>query len=111
MPKEKIYSYGVPKIKKVKDRIYKIEDLIEKPAPNEAPSSFALVGKYLLTPDIFDYLRKTEEQNGELILANALKKMLEERKNIFGFATKNKWIECGTKEKWMENFDKFRKLS
>lgn len=111
MPKEKISSYGVPKVKKEKDRLYKIEGLLEKPKAKEAPSNFALVGKYLLTPIVFDYLRKTEEKNGEIILANALKKMIEEGKNIFGFATRNKWIECGTKEKWMENFDKFRRIS
>lgn len=111
MPKEKISSFGVPKAELFKDSIYRIEDLIEKPKPKEAPSNFALVGKYVLTPDIFYYLRKTEEFNGEIILANALRKMISENKKIFGFATKNKWIECGTKEKWMENFDQFREIS
>ena len=111
MPKERLVSYGVPKIKKIKDRVYQIEDIIEKPKPKEAPSNFALVGKYVLTPDIFNYLRKIEEHNGEIILANALREMINENKKVFGFVTKNKWIECGTKEKWMENFDHFRKIS
>jgi len=110
MPKEKLKSYGVPKVKGIKDRIYQIEGLIEKPDPKEAPSNFALVGKYVLTYEVFDYLEKIEAQNGEIILANALRKMIEEGKKIYGIQTKNKWIECGTKEKWMENFEIFSKL-
>ncbi|MDD5552125.1 MAG: sugar phosphate nucleotidyltransferase [Candidatus Pacebacteria bacterium] len=109
MQKDRLSSYGVPKIKEVKDRMFQILDLIEKPKPKEAPSNFALVGKYVLTPDIFYFLKKTEEQNGEIILANALKEMIRQDKKIFGFATKNKWIECGTKEKWIENFKYFTK--
>ena len=107
MDKKKISSYGVPKIKKIEERKYQIEELVEKPESKEAPSSFALVGKYVLTPDIFDYLRKVEECNGEIILANALKEMIKCGKKVFGIATKNKWIECGTKEKWIENFKHF----
>jgi UTP--glucose-1-phosphate uridylyltransferase len=110
MPKEKLKSYGVPKVKNIKDSIYQIEGLIEKPDPKEAPSNFALVGKYVLTYEVFDYLEKIEAQNGEIILANALRKMIEEGKKIYGTQTKNKWIECGTKEKWMENFEIFSKL-
>lgn len=109
MQKDRLGSYGVPRIKKIKDRTFQILDLIEKPKLKEAPSNFALVGKYVLTSDIFYFLKKTEEQNGEIILANALKEMIRQDKKIFGFATKNKWIECGTKEKWIENFKYFTK--
>lgn len=107
IPKEKLKSYGVPKVKKVGDNLYQIEDLVEKPEPKEAPSNFALVGKYVLTYEIFDYLEKTEERNGEVILANALRDYIKDGKKIFGTKTKNRWIECGTKEKWIENFKYF----
>ena len=103
MPKERLSAYGVPKVKKIKNRLYKIEDLIEKPKENP-PSSFALVGKYILTPEIFFYLKKIKFQNGEIILANAIRKMIKDKKNVLGLEVQGKWLECGTKEKWMENF-------
>ncbi|XOB40331.1 MAG: UTP--glucose-1-phosphate uridylyltransferase [Candidatus Nealsonbacteria bacterium] len=103
MPKKKLSSYGVPKVKKVKGRLYKIEDLIEKPKKNP-PSSFALVGNYVLTPDIFSYLKKTKPQNGEIILANALKQRIKQGKEVFGLWVKGKWLECGDKEKWVKSF-------
>jgi len=110
MPKEKLSSYGVPRVKKVKDRLYKIEDLIEKPKENP-PSSFACVGKYLLTPEIFDYLKKTKAHNGEIILANALRSMIQDKKEIYGLDVQGRWLECGTKGKWMESFLYFSKMA
>lgn len=107
MKKEKLSFYGVPKVKKFKERIYEIKNFIEKPCPKEAPSNFATVGKYVLTPEIFYYLKKIKEKNGEIILANALREMIKDNIKVFGVATQNKWIECGTKEKWIENFKYF----
>jgi len=103
MPQKKLSSYGVPKLKKIKGRLYRIEDLIEKPKKNP-PSNFALVGNYVLTPDIFSYLKKTKPQNGEIILANALKQRIKQGKEVFGLWVKGKWLECGDKEKWIKSF-------
>ena len=103
MPKKKLFAYGVPKVKNVKQRLYKIQDLIEKPKKNP-PSSFALIGNYVLTPDIFSYLKKIKPQNGEIILANALKQRIKEGKEVFGEWVEGKWLECGDKKKWMESF-------
>ncbi len=107
MKKEKLKGYGVPKVKIFQKNNYQIIDIVEKPDPKEAPSNFALVGKYVLTPESLQYLKKVKAKNGEIILANSLKLMLKDKKKIFGVATQNKWIECGTKEKWMENFKYF----
>jgi len=103
MPKEKLSAYGVPKVKKIKERLYKIEDIVEKPKENP-PSNFAVVGNYVLTPDIFQQLKETEPQNEEIILANALKQRIKERKKVYGLAVKGKWLECGDKEKWIKSF-------
>ena len=103
MPKEKLSSYGVPKVKRIKGRLYKIVDLVEKPKENP-PSSFALVGNYILTPDIFSYLKKTKPHNEEIILANALKQRIREGKDVFGLWVRGKWLECGNKEKWIKSF-------
>ena len=103
MKKGLLSSYGVPRVKKVDEGIYRILDIVEKPK-KAPPSNFALVGNYVLTPDIFSFLKKTPFQNGELILANAIKKMIEEGKEILGVEVKGKWLECGSIEKWMKSF-------
>lgn len=103
MPKEKLSAYGVPKVEHIKKRLYRIRDLIEKPKKNP-PSSFALVGNYVLTPDIFSYLKKTSPHNEEIILANALREMIKDGKEIFGVWVRGKWLECGDKEKWIKSF-------
>jgi len=100
--KKELLSYGVPKVKKIKNRLYKIEDIIEK--PKIPPSNFALVGKYVLTPDIFPYIRKTKPQNGDIYLANSIKNMIKDKKEVFGLEVKGRWLECGDKEKWMKSF-------
>ena len=103
MPKEKLSAYGVPKVKKVAERLYQVTGLIEKPKSNP-PSSFALVGKYLLTPEIFPYLKKMRARNGEIILLEALKKAIGDKKEICGFWPKGKWLECGDLKKWQKSF-------
>jgi len=103
MPKEKLAAYGVPKVKKISQRLYKIEDLIEKPK-TKPPSSFALVGNYVLTPEILYYLKKIKPKNGEIILAEAFKEAIKEKKEIFGLWVKGKWLECGDMEKWKKTF-------
>jgi UTP--glucose-1-phosphate uridylyltransferase len=103
MKKEKLSSYGVPKVKKIKGRLYRIEDIIEKPK-KKPPSNFALVGNYILTPDIFYYLKKTKPKNEEVILANALRRRISEGKKIFGVWAKGRWLECGDRDKWLKSF-------
>jgi len=103
MPKKQLSAYGVPKVKRIKGDLYEIKDLIEKPKKNP-PSGFALVGNYVLTPDIFPYLKKTKPQNKEIILANALKMMAEDGRKVYGVHVKGKWLECGDREKWMKSF-------
>jgi len=103
LPKEKLSAYGVPKVKKVDQKLYKIEDIIEKPKENP-PSNFALVGNYILTPKIFFYLKKIKSKNGEILLAEAIKKEIEDKKDVFGLQVRGRWLECGDKEKWMKSF-------
>ena len=103
MPKKRLAAYGVPKVKKIDERLYKIEDLIEKPK-TKPPSNFALVGNYVLTPEIFSYLKKTKPRNGEIILAEAIKKEISDKRDFFGLHVKGKWLECGDKEKWVKSF-------
>lgn len=60
VPKEKVERYGIIKGMEVEKDIYKIEKLVEKPLSHQAPSNLAIMGRYVLTPDIFDKIDETE---------------------------------------------------
>ena len=76
--KEDLAKYGISKIEPIKDNVYKILDIVEKPVPEEAPSDLATHGAYIFTPKIFDYLNTLEPgKGGELWLPEAVKSMLK----------------------------------
>lgn len=101
--KEKLPFYGVVDVEKIAHGLYKIKDIIEKPSLEEAPSDLAIVGRYILNSSVFDYLRRTRpNQNGEIILAEALKKMIKDGKIVYGYEIEGEWIECGNKIEWMK---------
>ncbi|MDO8446992.1 MAG: UTP--glucose-1-phosphate uridylyltransferase GalU [Deltaproteobacteria bacterium] len=76
VPKESISNYGVIKGEQVEDRIFKVSDMVEKPRAEDAPSDLAVIGRYVLTPDIFDYLENTRPGKlGEIQLTDAIKNM------------------------------------
>ena len=78
--KDMIESYGIVDGELVEDLVYKVNDLVEKPKPEEAPSNLGITGRYLLTPDIFDALEKTKPgKGGEIQLTDALKILSRER--------------------------------
>ncbi len=104
LPDEKLPSYGVARVEKIANRHYKVEEIVEKPPIDKLPSNFALVGKYILTPEVFDYLAKTEtNKKGEIILADALSNMIEDNKTIYGKEIEGEWHECGTKLAWLKS--------
>ncbi len=77
IPEERISSYGVIEPKKMDDRLSKIISMVEKPPRDQAPSNLAIIGRYILTPEVFDYLEKTEpDHKGEVQLTTALNAML-----------------------------------
>ena len=80
VPIEQSSSYGIIKSEPVRDGVYRVLDLVEKPPPAEAPSDLAIIGRYILTPDIFDALEFTaEDRTGEIQLTNGLKRLLQSR--------------------------------
>ncbi|MFH1820657.1 MAG: UTP--glucose-1-phosphate uridylyltransferase [Candidatus Nealsonbacteria bacterium] len=97
LPKEKVYPYGVVKVKKVKQNVYEIQGIVEKPKTNEAPSNLAIVGKYVLTQEVFKALEKSPKLKGELRLAAAFSEMIKKGEKIYGCELEGKWLECGNK--------------
>ena len=105
MPREKISPYGNVAVEKITNGIYKIKKFIEKPKPEEIQSELVVVGKYVLTPEVFDYLKKAKpSEKGEVVLAEVFEKMLQDGKTIYGCELKGEWLECGDKLKWIKSF-------
>lgn len=105
LPKEKIPAYGSVQVEKISNNLFKIKKIIEKPSPAEIQSELVILGRHILTPEVFDYLKKAKpSEKGEIILAEVLAKMLEEGKPIYGYELSGEWLECGDKLKWMKSF-------
>jgi UTP--glucose-1-phosphate uridylyltransferase len=83
VPRDEISSYGVIAIEddaSLPAGVYKVKDLVEKPPKEEAPSDLAIIGRYILTPDIFDSLAETaKDRTGEIQLTNGLRHLLKSR--------------------------------
>lgn len=80
VPRTQVASYGVIGAEPVRRGIYRVRELVEKPAPAEAPSDLAIIGRYILTPDIFAELERTPlDGSGEIQLTNGLRRLLGRR--------------------------------
>jgi UTP--glucose-1-phosphate uridylyltransferase len=81
VPKNELQNYGVIAAEPAGDGVYRITDLVEKPPAGQAPSDLAIIGRYVLTPDIFPMLEETarERGQGEIQLTNGLRKLLKTR--------------------------------
>lgn len=105
LPKEKIPAYGSVAVEKIAHNLYKIKKIIEKPEASQIQSNFVVVGKYILTPEVFDYLKKSKpSEKGEIILGEVFDKMLDDGKTLYGYELKGEWLECGDKLKWLKSF-------
>jgi len=96
VPKEQVSSYGVVKLGgSVDDNTFLVQDLVEKPPIDKAPSNLAILGRYVLMPEIFDYLEKTPPgKNNEIQLTDALRLMRQD-KEIFAHKISGKWLTVG----------------
>jgi len=84
VPREEVHQYGVIKGTEVKPRLYAVEGTVEKPAAKEAPSQLAIIGRYVLRPEIFSILQSLPPgRGGEIQLTDGLARLVQQRK-IFG---------------------------
>jgi UTP--glucose-1-phosphate uridylyltransferase len=80
VPRETVSAYGIIDAEEVKPGVYRIRDMVEKPPAGEAPSDLAIIGRYVLTPDIFPALEKIgKDRTGEIQLTNGLRHLLKSR--------------------------------
>ena len=83
VPEDQVSSYGIVDMEPAPElgpRVFRVKDLVEKPAQADAPSNLAIIGRYILTPDIFDALKATaRDRSGEIQLTNGLRRLLSSR--------------------------------
>ena len=102
VPEDEIHKYGVIKGEELKDGLYKVSDMVEKPNKEDAPSNLAIIGRYILTPDIFGIIEKTPPgKGGEIQLTDAL---LQQAKDgcVIAYKFKGNRYDCGSVEGFVE---------
>ncbi|EOI9585819.1 UTP--glucose-1-phosphate uridylyltransferase GalU [Campylobacter jejuni] len=111
VPKEQVSNYGVISGNFVEENLIMVNSMIEKPSPDEAPSNLAIIGRYILTPDIFGILENTKAgKNGEVQLTDAL---LTQATNgmVLAYKFQGKRFDCGSVEGFVEATNYFYEKS
>ena len=96
VPEDEISAYGVIAGEAMGDSLYRVDKMVEKPAAEDAPSNLAVIGRYILTPDIFEIIRETPPgKNGEVQITDAL--MTQAKKGcVLAYKFKGRRFDCGS---------------
>ena len=108
IPKEETHKYGIVSLQSPTtinhppSTIHQIKDMIEKPAPEDAPSNLAIIGRYILTPEIFEVLRDTKPgKGGEIQITDALRQLAKEGK-VLAYRFEGRRFDCGSVDGFVE---------
>ena len=102
VPQDEIGAYGVIAGEAISDDLIRVTDMVEKPDPAQAPSNLAVIGRYLLTPDIFGLIESTEAgKNGEIQLTDALRAQAQQG-CVMAYKFKGRRFDCGSVPGFME---------
>lgn len=97
VPKEDTSKYGILDAENTDEQTFRVQGMVEKPSPDEAPSNMAVIGRYILTPRIFDILgAQRKGAGGEIQLTDAMSELLKDQP-IFGFRFEGTRFDCGDK--------------
>jgi UTP--glucose-1-phosphate uridylyltransferase len=112
VPMEEVHKYGVIVADDLGDGVYQVRGMVEKPSAEDAPSNLAIIGRYILLPEIFDTLRDTPPgKNGELQITDALDTLAKEGK-VLALKFKGRRFDCGSVEGFVEAtnyfYDKYK---
>ena len=102
VPDDQVHKYGVIAGECMKEGLYRVEDMVEKPAREQAPSNMAIIGRYILTPDIFEILEQTPAgKNGEIQITDAL--LQQARQGcVMAYQFQGKRFDCGSVDGFVE---------
>ena len=96
VPMDEVHKYGVISGESLGDGIYRVDDMVEKPAQEDAPSNLAIIGRYILTPDIFEHIERTEPgANGEIQITDALQAQARQG-CVMAYKFKGTRFDCGS---------------
>ncbi|MDF2522927.1 MAG: gtaB [Clostridiales bacterium] len=102
VPMEEVSKYGIVSGKQVDDRVYKVKDMVEKPEMEKAPSNVAILGRYIITPQIFKHLENaTPGKGGEIQLTDALKELMS-HEAMYAYDFIGKRYDVGNKQGFLE---------
>lgn len=97
VPEQEVSKYGIVKGTFIEDNVYKVKDLVEKPSVEEAPSNIAILGRYIITPEIFSILDSTEPgKGGEIQLTDALKTLMN-KEAMYAYTFQGRRYDVGDK--------------
>jgi len=103
VPRDETNKYGVIAGDEIEPGVIRITDMVEKPDPEDAPTNLAIIGRYILTPDIFDIIRKTPPgRNNEVQITDALLTQAKEGAGVLGYKFKGRRFDCGSVPGFME---------
>ncbi|MFI8611066.1 UTP--glucose-1-phosphate uridylyltransferase GalU [Pseudomonas sp. NPDC077649] len=102
VPRDETHKYGVIAGEMIRDDIYRVSNMVEKPKPEDAPSNLAIIGRYILTPDIFDLIRDTPPgKGGEIQITDALMRQAQQG-CVMAYKFKGQRFDCGSAEGYIE---------
>lgn len=102
VPAEETHKYGVIAGEMIRDDIYRVNSMVEKPKPEDAPSNLAIIGRYILTPDIFDIIKDTPPgKGGEIQITDALMKQAQNG-CVLAYKFKGQRFDCGGAEGYVD---------
>jgi len=102
VPYEETYKYGLIVGEEIEAGVLRVSGMVEKPAPEDAPSNLAIIGRYILTPDIFDIIRQTPPgRNNELQITDALMTQAKQG-GVIAYKFKGRRFDCGSLSGFME---------
>ncbi len=111
IPPQDSNKYGVIAGEFLEDNIIRVGDMVEKPEPQDAPSNLAIIGRYILTPDIFEILKDTKAgRGGEIQITDALLTQAKQG-NVIAYKFKGKRFDCGSVDGFVEATNYFYKKS
>jgi len=110
VPEDEVHKYSVIEGNAIEDGVFMVSNMVEKPDIDKAPSNLAVIGRYILTPDIFDMIKNTKPgKNGEIQITDAL---CEQAKKgmVIAYKFKGKRFDCGSVDGFVEATNYFYNL-
>jgi len=102
VPAGETHKYGVIAGDEIRDDLFRVTNMVEKPVPGTEPSNLAIIGRYILTPDIFEFIENTEPgKGGEIQITDALLKQAQEG-CVIAYKFKGKRFDCGSVEGYID---------